>query len=309
MKHSDYKRVVDQIKPDAALEARLAKKLQSKTRRKRFRPAAIVAACMVLALLLGVWVIRSNEENHILENIVAEDGTVVIPQIKLPKKMKGSADMIGLIVYQGRIYTQSGTSIAVGDAKPLLGTKIGRTKPSINEWSKQSDYAEELASSVGNRDVYTVKGYDSSFRIMTYDEENGEVRAEIYECMNGITLRSGADLFGQLKLTNQLDSATWERFGNWDQNTKEHNVLAVNDTLEAFLLAMYDSKPIAQQTLQSQGIFDNGEQTQKFIYLQLKDKSVVELRLFKDGYVMYSFSHVFFKMEDAVFTALWNDLA
>ncbi|MBK3494261.1 hypothetical protein JFL43_05205 [Viridibacillus sp. YIM B01967] len=65
--------------------------------------------------------------------------------------------------------------IAKQKVKVLRGEKLVRTKGTIDEWSKQDDYATEFASSIGNSDVYSVRGYDESFRIMTYSEEGGSL--------------------------------------------------------------------------------------------------------------------------------------
>ncbi|MDP4145421.1 MAG: hypothetical protein Q8936_13210 [Bacillota bacterium] len=53
---------------------------------------------------------------------------------------------------------------------------------------------------------------------------------------------------------------------------------------------------------------DQGDANEKFLYISLKDGNQVQLRLFKEGYVSYTSSHVFFKMQDEVFHRLWNEL-
>ena len=79
--------------------------------------------------------------------------------------------MIGLVVYQGNIYTQTGTQITPDIA--ARGDKLGRSKSGITEWSSSEDYTE-LASTIGEMDIFTVKGYDADFRIMSYMEHDGK---------------------------------------------------------------------------------------------------------------------------------------
>ena len=138
--------------------------------------------------------------------VVNEDGSVEIPAIQLPKDTS-SASMIGLIVYNGKIYTQTGTEIDPEDAKAIIGDKIGTTKATIDEWSKQEAYDEEFASTIGVTDVYSVKGYDKDFRIMAYQELDGKQYAEFYENLNGITINSGEDVFGKLNMVSNVSSA------------------------------------------------------------------------------------------------------
>ena len=146
------------------------------------------------------------------------DTALYVPKNELPEinAQDGDVqmDMIGLVVYKGRIYTQAesfyGERATI--AESLLGERLGTTKDSINEWSTQNDYATEFASSIGVGDVYTVKGYSPDFRICvrtdSFDEfGNPAVFCGFYENLNGIYLRTGQDIFrDRLRL-----SENWER--------------------------------------------------------------------------------------------------
>jgi hypothetical protein len=210
-------------------------------------------------------------------------------------------------VYKGRIHTQTDTHIASKFAHSLLGEKIGRTKGNIDEWSDQTEYATEFASSIGEIDIYTVNGYDSNIRIMSYLEQDGEIWSEFYECLNGLTVNSGEDIFKSLNMDDNIQSASWEEFNSWNYNKQEFHNLSVNETLNKFLDTLNKAKPIEQRSLQQNGIFESEEQ--KFVLLKLNDHSEVRLRLFKDSYVMYSNAHVFFKMDAVVFDDLWKSLS
>ncbi|MCA0758044.1 hypothetical protein KP806_23575 [Paenibacillus sp. N4] len=232
---------------------------------------------------------------------------VFLPKLQLPEQENAAAaDMIGLIVYKGKIYTQTGSRIAPGKAADLRGAKLGRTKPAIDEWSSQDDFATEFASSVGEKDVYSVKGYESGFRIMTYEEYEGKVYAEFYECLNGIPVTSGADVFSKLKLDGNVRSAVWETHDSWNYNKQEYRELQAEDAIPAFLEALSAAQPIEQQTLQATGIYDNTEQ--KILYLKLADETVVGIRLFEGRYVRYQNAHVFFQLEEKAFDALWDHM-
>jgi hypothetical protein len=316
VKKNDYKRAFLKMEPDQAFKERLAEKVQSKTptmfqkRNKRFMASFVGALILVAGFglfsnLNGQDTPNESETSPVEQNVA--EGAVFIPQIELPKQSGVAMDMIGLIVYQGKVYTQTDTLVPKDSAKQLLEEKIGRTKGNIDEWSSQDDYADELASSIGEMDVYKVKGYGSDFRIMTYEEINGDIWAEFYECLNGIEVRSGADLFEKLKMVGNVESAKWEAFESWNNSGQVYEDVPVDATLEEFLLALNAAKPIEQEPLQQEGIYESAEQ--KFILIKLKDQTEIRLRLFKEGgYVKYGFAPVFLKVEDETFAKMWESL-
>lgn len=309
MNKDDIKSAVEKLVPDKEMEQRLSEKiLQKKYSEFSLKKVTSIAACVVVFILLGIFGYNFIDgRNATLPNSVSSETDVYIPKIDLSKKTKSSADMIGLIVYQGRIYTQSGTKVSFENAEKLLGEKLGITKGSIDEWSKQEDYAVEFASNIGKTDVYTVKGYDKSFRIMTYIKQEGNVYAEFFECLNGITIKRGDDVFGKLKLENNINSARFENFESWNNGKQQYKEIRNLQEVNNFINELKNTIPYTQESL-SYLFDDQGNTNQKFIYVTLKDCSEVQLRLFKDGYVFYSNSHIFFKMEKKTFDKFWNEL-
>ncbi|MDM5328503.1 hypothetical protein [Neobacillus sp. CF12] len=151
--------------------------------------------------------------------------------------------MIGLIVFNGKIYTQTRTEIGAENAKAIIGEKLGTTKGTIDEWSKQEAYDEEFASTIGIADVFSAKGYDSNFRIMTYGERDGEPYAEFYENLNGITINSGKDVFGKLKTVGNVSSAEYRTFSDWDKSVENYHLIADMKILNDFVKELNKTKP------------------------------------------------------------------
>lgn len=283
---------------------------------KRIRPLRAMLILSLAAAMTGCGTktnelakVQTPEQGSALTEIQAGAGSgggIEIPRIDLPDQNLENADMIGLVVYQGRIYTQTSTKISPEDAAKLVGDKLGRTIGTIDEWSKQDAFATEFASSIGQVDMYTVTGYDPKFRIMSFEQlDNGDVITEFYECLNGIRVYSGKDVFGLLRLDGRIQSAEWESFNSWNYGKEEKQALQ-SDTaaISAFLEALGEAKPIKQEELQNEGIFDEPEQ--RFLHLRLTDQSVVTLRLFQNGYVWYSTAHLFFRVEQKAFDLLWQ---
>ncbi|WP_419874026.1 hypothetical protein [Candidatus Pristimantibacillus sp. PTI5] len=283
---------------------------------KRIRPLRAMLILSLAAAMTGCGTktnelakVQTPEQGAALTEIQASAGSgggIEIPSIDLPDQNLENADMIGLVVYQGRIYTQTSTKISPEDAAMLVGDKLGRTIGTIDEWSKQDAFATEFASSIGQVDMYTVTGYDPKFRIMSYEQlDNGDVITEFYECLSGIRVYSGKDVFGLLRLDGRIQSAEWESFNSWNYGKEEKQALQ-SDTaaISDFLAALGEAKPIKQEELQKEGIFDEPEQ--RFLHLRLTDQSVVTLRLFQNGYVWYSTARLFFRVEQKAFELLWQ---
>ena len=90
------------------------------------KPIVSIAASLVIIIFIGI--IRSSllEEKPITTPLIINSSQgIVMAKIELPKETTASMDMIGLIVYQGRVYTQTGTKVRPQSAESLLGEKLG----------------------------------------------------------------------------------------------------------------------------------------------------------------------------------------
>lgn len=326
MNRKDYKSLIDRIEPDKGLEERIMrgmKQHQRQTKRGNRWGMVGVSMAVMLGLALVISIILDRDELPVVtynpqmqgieENTPptakVEHEPVIIPKVELPKQSGVQAKMIGLVVYQGNIYTQTGTQIKPEIAKQLRDDKLGRSKSGITEWSSADDYTE-LASTIGEMDIFTVKGYDDDFRIMSYMEQGGEVYAELYEHLNGITVTKGEDIIGKLNLMGNITSVKWQDFDSWNMGENKLHELADDAAVQSFVEALYEAKPVAEDVLLDQGIYETGSGMQKFLYIQLQDGTEVQLRLFNGGqYVRYANGPVFFQLEAGAFTTLWDLMA
>ncbi|MEK3714499.1 hypothetical protein [Paenibacillus sp. FSL R7-0333] len=312
---NQYKKAVDTMSSSREMKQGLEGKMEQK---RRPRKMVYIAASVLVAAGIGLAgpSVMKQLNSTASPNPVAQvdPGTpsagnsagVVIPKIELPDKSSGAqADMIGLVIYQGNIYTQAAIRIEAADAAALRGEKLGRTTSGIDEWSGKDAYTE-LASNIGETDIYAVKGYDSGFLVMSYTEADGQVFAELYEHTNGITVNSGADLIGKLNLDGRITSAQWESFDSWNNGKQQYLPLPEGAALNGFLSALNAAKPLSADSLMAQGIYDNEDR--KLVYLELADKARVELTLFGKGLVRYGNAPVFFEVEPGAFQTLWDNL-
>lgn len=236
-----------------------------------------------------------------------QDENVEIPAIQLPKN-NSSADMVGLFVYNGKIYTQTNSKINDTEAQALIDEKLGTTKGNIDEWSKQKAYDEELASTIGEMDVYSVKGYDQDFRLMVYHMQDGNHYAEFFENLNGITISSGEDIFGKLNLVGNIHSAQWRAFSDWDHDNENYKPIFDMDALNTFLKELNKTKPLPREQNSDPINSSRNNEEYRELALKLHDGSTVKLTLLRDGYIYYGMADVYFEMNEGVFSMFWNQL-
>ncbi len=309
-------------------EARNQSKQKSRTMRKMVYSAASIAAIIVAGTAaIHITNTVSDQKNNIIkfENAQTADQTlatettssaVTIPNVELSKtqstEIKGR--MQPLFVYQGHIYMQSSTtSFTAGGSAPnkedvlkLRGDLLGTTKKSIDEWASQDEYTKEFASNLGEGGkVYTLKGYDSNYRLMVYFEYPDGFNCDIYDSFGGLTLKSGADYFNLLNLKNNVVSYTWESYDSWNNGKNEVKEVNADDTFHNFLNSLYNAVPIGENT--DMLVENTDYDSQKFITIKTKDNLNTTLRLFKNGYV-YDTQAGFFKVDDNAFQSFWDTM-
>lgn len=240
---------------------------------------------------------------------------VAIPEVKLPKKTDGAAiDMLALVAYQGNVYLESGDLYTGQAAEAIYGLVdqcVGYGTGNIDEWSGPEDYKKEfsgeewelfgedgklpgLAGTVSGK-VYQVKGYDPDFRLCMVEEfekEDGtgtELVISFLERLNGITVTTGQDLFGdRLHLAEnqvsveQVDHQTWFSWDYEKGGDLPKTPLGISEeNWGAFLDALYAGK---FEDLTGTEIYDR---ITMHLYVHMKDHTVVSLWISEDGYVIY----------------------
>lgn len=303
------------IKTSDEFKTELIKNLQ--THPKELKPTwqkiyyrPMIAVASIVLVIIGIISFKATI-NTDKSKIIVSANTVNIAKIELPKSNGGkTGKMMPLIVYKQRIYTLASTVPGSQNAKNLLGEKLGITTSSIDEWSKQTDYSTEFASTIGEQEVYEVKGYDKAFRIMTNTKnEDGTSYAQFYECLNGVTIKNGSDVFGKLKLKGNISEAKFRSFSDFNNGVENFSQIKDSALLNNFVIEMDKSTPYLLQNIETEiGDYQNDEEY-KEITLTLKDGSKVPLSVLKSGYVYYGSPKVLFKIDDKTFKQLWKELS
>ena len=320
MNKDDYSKAMNELKSSEDFNIRTARRMKDVRQRRdgstmNLKKAAFVFAGAAVIITAGAFAIINSNLLQVGNNI--SDGnknSITVPQVTLPNASTGiKAKMMPLFVYQGRVYlryntaivTTDGYTVSEDDMRSLRGDYLGMTKSGINEFSGKEDYTEDFASNIGESEVYTVKGYDSKYRLMVYTKYEGGFGCEIYDSFGGLSLSSGADFFDLLNLRGNVASYEWEDLDSWNNGGSGKAQVAVDDTFNDFLDQLYDSAPVEGSL---DWLIENTESdSQKFLYLQTKDHLVTTLRLLKDGFV-YVPEVGFFQVDKESFDAFYTNL-
>lgn len=269
--------------------------------------------------------IEDNHDNNFTNNNEIKKG-IKVPEIKVNSSDDGGkACMIGMVIYKGKVYVESRSKVSIEDGKALMEEKLGVThdlSKSIQDNGTSAGYIDldkvsDFASFKVGADVYKVKGYSDDFRILTYYSSEGMENIEIWECLNGITVESGTDVFGKMNIKGNLSTLNWDTFQNWNNDTPNLKEVTINDVVSEFIDAMYEGIPVSldDEKVRNQFFYSeeeynkDGDEKQKFIYLKLKDGMELQMRLFSNGHVMYSeMPGVAFKVEEEAFNNMWQYL-
>lgn len=226
---------------------------------------------------------------------VSSNNGIYVPSIELPTNADGVAmDMIGLVVYNGGIYTQSYDyrgEEAVNIVDNLLGDYLGYATGTIDEWATQEAYSTEFASTYEG-EVYAVEGYDTSFRICVKWEAMNETSDSILvvvilDRLNGITLETGSDLFeDRLHISGHIASIEWQSHEDWDYAKNNFQLANIDEELWSNFISKLDSGSFVymwDSNNPSNNIYDTDNQAH--IILTMNDGTRINLRLIEGGYV------------------------
>lgn len=293
----DLFRAVGEVGGDLVEEAAA----EAKKRRRAPIYAAALAACAALMLLLARPWAQETPAVTSAPAVEEQPGAEETPAVATaPVAM----DMVAFVIYGGRMYECS--QVLEGDAaEELMGEYLFTSPGYIDEWSSPEEYTDGTGSVAG--DVYTVKGYDSAFRLCI--PIDGGALLELYDTLDGITLRTGKDLYGErLHLRENWREAEYQTHDDWNSNEDTFRTPELaEEEIAAFIDALYAGEfEYWGPDSETGDIYSLGLE-QKHLYFRLADGSSVELRLFENGLVKYTPlpDRVLVDASGAAFDAVW----
>jgi hypothetical protein len=312
MSREKYINAIDQIKISEDFNYETARKMKAALPVKKEASRYIMRTAFALASAAVIITAGVYTVNH--SGIGTSKPSITIAEVKLPTANgEIAARMRPLFVYQDKIYIRYSTEIASSDGYTvsesdmlkLRGDYLGTTTGGINEWSGDEAYIADFASNIGEAEVYTVKGYDSKYRLMVYTPYEGGFGCEIYDSFGGLTMDSGDDYFGLLGLKGNVVSYQWETMDSWNNGGTQKTEQQADDASSKFIKALYSSKPVERSI---DALIDEASADgQKFLYLKTEDNLITSIRLLKDGYV-YVDEIGFFQVNQADFNEFYDSL-
>ena len=294
--------ISDEAVEDARLESATSGSKRKTRRRRIIGAVAVMAACT--ALVLGIaqpWkgIKPVAGDNPAVDTSAApgsvspDNGVMVpappwdsvyIPPDPMPEAPEPgvAADMMAFFIYNGRMYVQTGQYADPSLREGYVCTVTG----DIDEWSGADEYVEG-ASSIGG-DVYSVKGYDTNFRLCM-DGPDGLI--EFYDCLSDMTLYSGADLFETCLHVENYVGAYYILDADWEENIDNRHELDP-ESLETFVSLLMVSPMQEWSACSENGDIFDYEYAEAHLYFELADGTTVPVRLFENGCVMYGGSAV-----------------
>ena len=293
----DLFRAVGEVGGDLVEEAAA----EAKKRRRAPIYAAALAACAALALLLSRPWAQETPAVTSAPAVEEQPGAEETPAVATAP---AAADMVPFVIYGGRMYERS--QVLEGDAaEELMGEYLFTSPGYIDEWSSPEEYTDGTGSVAG--DVYTVKGYDSAFRLCI--PIDGGALLELYDTLDGITLRTGEDLYGErLHLRENWREAEYQTHDDWNSNEDTFRTPELTEEeIAAFIDALYAGEFEYWGAGSETGDIYSLGLEQKHLYFRLADGSSVELRLFENGLVKYTplRDRVLVDASGAAFDAVW----
>ena len=317
---------------------------KTKKSKSYFKWISVAAACLCLIVIVGITIPRlfnstpdsgqdSQPGNHAAAagnkdgkqdnvDVNAEDG-IYIPAIELPDSSAiEEADMIGLVVYRGHIYTQAEdySGEEAQRIESLVGEHLGTARGNIDEWSSQDEYATEFASNISG-EVYSVNGYDAAFRICIRAEvedenHNPTIWIQFFDRLNDITLTTGRDLFeDRLQISERTEAVQWQSHNDWDYAGGNIQNANIDETVwdefwnqvdnGGFINTWNPDNNRSDPTSNYTSTYDT--QNQAHLILHMIDGTTVRIRLIEGGYVGYDYLGWYFvKIPEAVFNAVYD---
>ena len=308
---------------------------ETEARRKKKRAMTkvltpVMGLCLVAILGVGIWqsdilgqpdAVLSGDvpsQSESSDGDTLEDMSLSSPEyavytdpVNLPENTSGVAvDMIGCLVYKGKVYTQSADFYRYDSeiAQQLVGEYVGEAKgilDCLDYGDSQEDWATEFASTYSGP-VYKVNGYSEDFRLCIYVNTEQEQWLQILDNYDGIGLNTGADLFEKrLHIPGHVERITYQTHDDWEKQNSEKPLTGVPEEVMNEFFRELCSSPFVRIDPESDPGFYESAETQGHLYLHMKDGTVVELRLIDGGYVgCESLGWIFVKMPGQRFDAV-----
>lgn len=228
----------------------------------------------VLLIIIGLSIMGNNEPEK------------SIPIDKLEKKLlasyfpsSGVQEKYSSVYYDGKVYTSTIILDAL-EIEEALGKKLGTVYGNkVHYWSLNED---DLFTSNMEGVLYELKGYDKDYRVgIVYEYGDGNRRLMVFECLNGIPLMTGKDIFKErMGLSEYLSYDVILE----SEQTKIHS----GSVDEPFMQEFLDELCGAELMLENDAIYSATNEAAAYELIFISENGIKErLHIYESGYAMY----------------------
>ncbi len=237
--------------------------------------------------------IEQGDTSVITYNTVNDDGTVTIPKIDL-SGLSYDDKIIPMVVYNGRIYTLSErySGDKARDADSLMGSFLGHAAYDKAAWENIDPNETKPVVNFGECDVYTVKGYDETFRIcarLSGTDNNAYADHLFLDCLNGISLNGGKSLFeDKLHISERKADLIYQTHEDWNNAIEQYYIPELDEAAWNGFISAADSSGFEElSSINSQYGESLYKRNQAHLVVKMVDNTEIRLRLIEGGYLSY----------------------
>ena len=249
--------------------------------------------------------IRRTRRKHRLPQLILAAGLLIgwmqVDRIESwmdPPTGQTTASMVPGLVYQGTLYTETGTTVSKAAAQQLRGRKLGMSE---NTWTEENETArlnDSFASNMADYTIYELDGYAPTVRLLAIGREEGK---QMIRILDGTTFQ--ADYFQKLRLDQGIKQISYQT--ERTRETEQKKPLAPSAAWTDLLTGLSKAVPLSSAELPVD--VQNNRQV-RVVDVTMTDGVTNQFQLIKGGYVLYEPLHTYFDVKGTAFETVWNDM-
>ncbi|MDX1258917.1 hypothetical protein [Exiguobacterium sp. K1] len=215
-----------------------------------------------------------------------------------PPSGQSTASMVPGLVYQGMMYTETGTTVSEAAAQQLRGQKLGTSE---NTWTEENETArlnDSFASNLTDYTIYELDGYAPTVRLLAIGREEGKRMIRI---LDGTTFH--ADYFQKLRLDQGIKQISYQT--EQTRETGQNKLLAPSAAWMDLLTGLSATVPLSDAELPVD--VQNNRQV-RIVDVTMADGVTNRFQLLEGGYVLYEPLHAYFDVKGTAFETVWKDM-
>ncbi|ACB61000.1 hypothetical protein Exig_1544 [Exiguobacterium sibiricum 255-15] len=215
-----------------------------------------------------------------------------------PPTGQTTASMVPGLVYQGMMYTETGTTVSEAAAQQLRGQKLGTSENTLTEENETARLNDSFASNLTDYTIYELDGYAPTVRLLAIGREEGKSMIRI---LDGTTYE--ADYFQKLRLDQGITQISYQT--ERTRETGQKKLLAPSAAWMDLLTGLSATVPLSDAELPVD--VQNNRQI-RVVDVTMTDGVTNQFQLIEGGYALYEPLHAYFDVKGTAFETVWNDM-